>query len=54
MTVEKTYKIEIQGKKFALAESEAKDLYNALNDAFKQVDTAVSQPSQDSQLPSGS
>ena len=54
MTVEKTYKVEIQNRLFTLSESEAKDLYNALNDAFKQVDTTVSQPSQASQLPSGS
>ena len=54
MVIEKTYKLEIQGRIFTLTESEAKALYLSLKDSFKEVDTTVSQPSQDGQLPSGS
>jgi hypothetical protein len=54
MVIEKTYKLEIQGRIFTLTESEAKALYLSLKDSFKEVDTTISQPSQDGQLPSGS
>jgi hypothetical protein len=54
MVIEKTYKLEIQGRILTLSELEAKALYLSLKDSFKEVDITVSQPSQDSQLPSGS
>jgi len=58
MVIEKTYKLEIQGRILTLTESEAKALYLSLKDSFKEVDITVSQPvsepSQASQLPSGS
>jgi hypothetical protein len=64
MVIEKTYKLEIQNRILTLTESEAKALYLSLKDSFKEVDITVSQPvtvsepvsqpSQASQLPSGS
>ena len=54
MVIEKTYKLEIQGRILTLTESEAKALYLSLKDSFKEVDITVSQPSQASQLPSES
>ena len=60
MVIEKTYKLEIQGRIFTLTETEIKTLYLSLKDSFKEVDVTVpqtvtvSEPSQASQLPSGS
>ena len=64
MVIEKTYKLVIQGRSFTLTEAEIKALYLSLKDSFKEVDITVSQPvtvsepvsqpSQASQLPSGS
>ena len=56
MVIEKTYKLEIQGRIFTLSETEAKDLFNSLKDSFKEVDviSQPAQPAQGSQLPSGS
>ena len=53
MTVEKTYKLEIQGRPFTLSESEAKELFNSLKNAFKEVDVIASQPNESSQAPVG-
>lgn len=55
MNVEKTYKIEIQGKLFTFTEEQAKELFNALKNAFKEVDTISLQPSQsvEAGLPAG-
>ena len=44
MVIEKTYKLEIQGRILTLVESEAKALYLSLKDSFKEVDITVSQP----------
>lgn len=55
MNVEKTYKLEIQGIPFTFTEEQAKELFTALKNAFKEVDTISLQPSQPSEagLPSG-
>ena len=55
MTIEKTYKLEIQGRLLTLSETEIKELYSSLKNAFKEVDVVSQpvQPAQGSQLPSG-
>jgi len=49
MNVEKTYKLEIQGRFFTFTEEQAKELFAALKNAFKEVDTISLQPSQSSE-----